>query len=135
MKKKGTGDKLDLPFRSGLEEKVASRLGNLGVTFNFEPGWIKYLKPAKVHRYLPDFVVGNIIIEVKGRFDSADRVKHLNIRKHYGHPDDGGLDIRFLFSNPRQKISKKSQTTYAMWCERHGFKYADLDGLEELLKE
>ena len=113
---------------------MASRLGNLGVTFNFEPGWIEYLKPAKVHKYLPDFVVGNIIIEAKGRFESEDRSKHLLIRKQYGHPDEGGLDIRFLFSNPRQKISKKSQTTYAMWCERYGFKYADLNGLEELLK-
>ena len=37
------------------------------------------------------------------------------------HPD---LDIRFVFSNPLTRISKKSKTTYAMWCEKHGFQYA-----------
>jgi len=38
------------------------------------------------------------------------------------HPEK---DIRFVFSNSRSRISKKSSTTYAMWCEKYGFKYAD----------
>ena len=136
MRTKATSDSfVNSSFRSGLEEKVAQKLNELGVTFSFEPGWIEYVKPAKVHKYLPDFIVGDVVIEVKGRFDSSDRAKHLLIRKHYGHPDEGGIDIRFLFSNPRQRISKKSKTTYAMWCERHGFRYADFGGLEELLKD
>ena len=37
--------------------------------------------------------------------------------------NDHGL--RFVFSNSKTRISKKSKTTYAMWCEKHGFKYAD----------
>ena len=32
-------------------------------------------------------------------------------------------------------ISKKSKTTYAMWCEKHGFKYADLNSLSDLIKD
>ena len=36
------------------------------------------------------------------------------------HPD---LDIRFVFSNSKTKIGKKSKTTYAKWCELKGFKY------------
>ncbi|MBZ5882545.1 endonuclease I, partial [Escherichia coli] len=48
-----------------------------------------------------------------------DRQKHLLINAQ--HPE---LDIRFVFSNPKARISKTSQTTYADWCERHGFKYA-----------
>ena len=35
------------------------------------------------------------------------------------------VDIRFVFSNSKNKISKISKTTYAMWCKKYGFKYAD----------
>jgi hypothetical protein len=34
------------------------------------------------------------------------------------------LDIRLVFSNPREKINKGSTTTYADYCERHGIIYA-----------
>ena len=114
---------------------MALGLKNLGVTFSYEPHWINYLKPAKVHKYKPDFQIGDVYIEVKGRFDSADRAKHLMIRNHYGPPEDGGLDIRFLFSNPNTRISKKSKTTYAMWCVKHGFRYAELNSLSDLIKD
>ena len=33
------------------------------------------------------------------------------------------LDIRFIFSNAKTKIGKKSLTTYGKWCELFGFKY------------
>ena len=75
---------------------------------------------SKVHKYHPDFELPNgVIIEAKGWFKTADRTKHLAIK--YQHPDK---DIRFVFSNPNTKIGKQSKTTYAMWCERHGFKYS-----------
>lgn len=75
---------------------------------------------SKATRYTPDFVLENgIIIETKGRFVSKDRMKHKDIRKQF--PD---LDIRFVFSNPNQKIGKRSSTTYAIWCEREDFLYA-----------
>ena len=48
------------------------------------------------------------------------------------HPE---LDIRFVFSNSRQKISKQSKTTYGMWCEKHGFLYADKTVPQEWLNE
>ena len=116
-------------FRSGLEQRVASGLKDLGATFLYEPYWIEYVQPEKVRKYKPDFVVGNIVIEVKGRFDTADRQKHLYLKNHHGSE----LDIRFLFGNPHQKISKKSKTTYAMWCEKHDFKWGSLNSLEELI--
>lgn len=52
-------------------------------------------------------------------FDVEDRKKHLLIKSEYPH-----LDIRFVFSNPRNKIYKGSKTTYADWCKQHGYKYA-----------
>ena len=130
-KKKAVG--LRLGFRSGLEEKVAAQLKQTGVPFRYEAkeDRIEYLKPAKISRYSPDFVLPNgIIIETKGRFVTADRQKHLLIQEQ--QPD---LDIRFVFSNSRQKISKQSKTTYAMWCFTHGFQFSDKAIPEDWLRE
>lgn len=107
-------------FRSGLEARIGGELESLGEDYSYEELKIEYVKPAKKARYTPDFQLKNgIIIEAKGRFVTEDRQKHLLIRDQ--HPE---LDIRFVFSNPNQRIGKKSKTTYAMWCEKHGFLYA-----------
>lgn len=118
-------------FRSGLEEAIANRLTSKGVGFSFEELVINYTKPAKPARYTPDFVLENgIIIESKGRFLTEDRQKHLLVKAQ--HPE---YDIRFVFSNSKTKISKRSATTYGMWCEKHGFLYADKDIPDAWLKE
>lgn len=108
-------------YRSGLEEKLAVQLSQAGVEVAYESMTIPYEKPASKHKYTPDFPLPNgIIIESKGRFVTADRAKHLLIKKQ--HPD---IDIRFVFSNSKSRISKTSKTTYAAWCEKYGFQYAD----------
>lgn len=108
-------------YRSGLEELIAKQLTAAGVPFEFEAAKVAYSKPASSHKYTWDFRLGNgIIVESKGRFLTADRQKHLLIKAQ--HPS---LDIRFVFSNSRAKISKTSSTTYADWCQKNGFKYAD----------
>lgn len=110
-------------FRSGLEEAIAAELTSQGVGFRYEADEdvIRFEIPARQAKYTPDFVLPNgIIIETKGRFVTEDRQKHILIKKQ--HPE---LDIRFVFSNSRSRISKQSMTTYAMWCEKHGFLYAD----------
>jgi len=107
-------------YRSGLEEQNAAKLRARGIPVLYEKYTLRYTKPAKEHRYTPDFpLLNGIIVETKGRFVTADRQKHLHIKA--SHPD---LDIRFVFSNPNSRIGKKSSTTYAMWCDKHGFKYA-----------
>lgn len=108
-------------WRSGLEEAIAAFLSKLKVAFLYEKITIKYIVPETQHRYTPDFVLPNgIVIETKGRFQSGDRKKHKLIKAQ--HPD---LDIRFVFSNSRARISKTSKTTYGKWCFDHGFQYAD----------
>lgn len=108
-------------FRSGLEEQVAAQLQSAGIQVEYETFKIEYTKPEKQAKYCPDFKLPNqVIIETKGRFLTDDRQKHLLVKKQ--RPD---LDIRFVFSNSRAKISKQSSTTYAMWCDKHGFLYAD----------
>lgn len=118
-------------FRSGLEERVAEQLDQLGVSYTYEKVKLKYIKPASSHVYTPDFQLPNgIIVETKGRFLAPDRQKHLLVKRH--NPD---LDIRFVFSNSNDRISKASKTTYAMWCRKNGYKYADKTIPEEWINE
>lgn len=108
-------------YRSGLEEQIASQLAAAGIDAAYEETKIEYLKPQTKCKYTPDWVLpSGIVIESKGRFVTADRQKHLLIKAQ--HPQ---LDIRFVFSNSKQRISKTSKTTYAMWCEKNGIPYAD----------
>lgn len=118
-------------YRSGLEEQVAGQLRAAGVDPKYETVTIPYEKPVTKHKYTPDFPLSDVlIVETKGRFMPDDRKKHLLIKQQYPH-----LDIRFVFSNSKARISKASKTTYAMWCEKYGFKYADKAIPVEWLKE
>lgn len=107
-------------YRSGLEDRISDQLKSLNVGFTYEKLKLKY-EVNETRTYTPDFVLNNgIIVESKGRFVAADRKKHLLVKQQ--HPD---LDIRFVFTSSKAKISKGSKTTYADWCDKHGFMYAD----------
>lgn len=106
-------------FRSGLEKRTAAWLSLRKVKFKYEETRIPYAVSETRH-YTPDFQLPNgIYVETKGRFLPSDRKKHLLVKKQY--PE---LDIRFVFSNPKAKIRKGSKTSYADWCDKHGFLYA-----------
>lgn len=118
-------------FRSGLEEANARRLESLGVEVKFESLTIPYTVPETQRKYTPDFPLPNgIIVETKGKLEPKDRAKHLFIQNQ--HPD---LDIRFVFQRPYDKIVKGSKTTYAMWADKHGFKWATRVVPEDWVKE
>lgn len=118
-------------YRSGLEDKVAAELKARGIKVAYESFSIPYTPPLKTRRYTPDFPLPNgIIVETKGRFITADRQKHKYIKAE--HPD---LDIRFVFSNSKTKLTKGSKTTYAAWCEAYGFQCADKSIPEDWLNE
>lgn len=102
-------------YRSQLEARTALQLG--GAVLAYEGEQIPY---SLKHSYTPDFTLkNNIRLEVKGWWLSSDRTKHLAIQAQ--HP---GLDIRFVFQNPHARLSSKSKTTYAQWCDKHGFKWS-----------
>jgi Phage endonuclease I len=108
-------------YRSGLEVDLDESLKQKGIDGQYEQHKIKYVKPATNHTYTPDFRLPNgIFIETKGRFVADDRKKHILIKDQY--PE---LDIRFVFQNSKNKLRKGSKTTYADWCIKYGFKYAD----------
>jgi hypothetical protein len=110
--------KVKAKLRSGLEDKIAAQLDEAGVKYTYETLKVPYSIP---HTYNPDFILDNgIIVEGKGLFDSADRTKHLAVKKQ--HPE---LDVRFVFTRSASPLYKGSKSTYATWCEKHGFKYAD----------
>ena len=117
-------------YRSGLEKEAAAFLSKLDVPFRYEEITIEW-EDLSYRSYKPDFVLDNgIIVETKGMFDADDRRKHLEIKKQ--HPE---LDIRFVFSNSKQKLNKGSRTTYAAWCEKNGFLYADKEIPEHWVNE
>jgi len=108
-------------FKSGLEENISTQIESKGVTVKYESEKIGYVIPSSNHTYTPDFRLPNgIIIETKGRFVATDRKKHLLIKQQ--HPE---LDIRFVFSNSKNKITKTSKTSYADWCIKHNYNYSD----------
>jgi hypothetical protein len=108
-------------FKSGLEENVSKQIESKGIAVEYESEKVAYVIPASEHTYNPDFKLPNgIRVETKGRFVIADRKKHLLVKEQ-----NPNLDIRFVFSNSKNKINKKSKTTYGDWCDKHGFKYAD----------
>lgn len=108
-------------FKSGLEETISSQINGRGIDVKYESEKIPYTIPASNHTYNPDFKLPNgIFVETKGRFVAADRKKHLLVKSQ--NPE---LDIRFVFSNSKNKITKSSKTSYGDWCDKNGFKYAD----------
>ena len=105
-------NKYDIKFRSKLEEKVACLLSELGVDYEYESTKVPY---TIQHHYYPAFILpNNIYLETKGYWDSKDRRKVLAVKR-----DNPDLDLRMVFQAPYNTISKKSKTTYAMWCEKH----------------
>lgn len=110
-------------YRSGLELKVAEQLKAAYPSIEpvYERYVLAYTVPERIAHYTPDFVLPNgIVVETKGRFLTEDRQKHLLIKQQF--PE---LDIRFVFTNSRQKLYKGSKTSYGAWCVEHGFQYAD----------
>lgn len=114
-------------LKSGLEEVVYKFLKNNCCEFGYESLKIAYSVPDQKKIYKPDFPILNcFIIETKGQFNSADRKKMKLVKQQ--NPD---LDIRFIFSNSKTRIGKKSQTTYAKWCEMFGFPYHCIQSTKE----
>lgn len=111
-----------MAFRSGLEERIADLLVNLGVSYEYESTKVPYTLQCN---YTPDFLLPNgIYLEAKGFFDKEDRRKILAVKK--ANPD---IDLRMVFQSPYNKISKGSKTTYAMWCDKHSIPWASFTSI------
>lgn len=101
--------------RNRFEDRVQAALGD---GWSYEPLKLSY---TISYTYTPDFVRGTEIVEAKGYWDAADRKKIKAVKAQ--NPD---YTITIVFQNPNLKISKKSKTTYADWCDRHGIAWRHL---------
>jgi hypothetical protein len=111
-----------MAFRSGLEEKVADLLVDLGVKYEYESTKVSYVIS---HHYTPDFVLPNgVWLETKGYWDSKDRKKIKSVIQQ--NPD---IDLRMVFQAPYNTISKKSKTTYASWCEKNNIQWCSFSNI------
>lgn len=111
--------KKQLKLKSGFEKKVATKLVEHSIPFEYETHKVKYTVPEKHKNYIPDFILPNgIYIEAKGKLDRDVREKMALVIEQ--NPD---LDIRILFMRDN-KIAKNSKTRYSDWCDKRGIVYA-----------
>jgi hypothetical protein len=119
--------------------------------------WFEYelhtgvLKPCQYHTgrvhytqekvYEPDFVVGDFLIEAKGRFrDSEEARKYVDIRKSL-ILDMLKLELVFVFYHPDTPMPRArrrndgTKFTMAEWANKNGFRYYTVETITELLKE
>lgn len=114
-------------LKSRFEAKVADELFRLGIGYEYEKEKIKYTIPEEVHTYTPDFRLSKkLFLESKGKFTAADRKKHLLIKKQ--HPEK---EIWIVLMRPNNKLSKKSKTSYAQWCEKNGIRWCRVEDLSK----
>jgi len=122
-------------YRSGLEEKVSRQIAEAGLIVEYETDKVEYTWPERQSKYTPDFKLpkqggDTYYVETKGLWTTEDRQKwHL---LHEQHPE---IDFRLVFSNQNAKLYKGSPTTYAAYCEKHNFTYANKTIPEEWLNE
>lgn len=110
-------------FRSNFELSIARWLEAKGISFQYEKTRLKYVVPETQRTYTPDWQINqnsDIIYESKGRFTAADRKKMLLVRK--SNPQ---ITIRMIFQNASVRLSKKSKTTYAEWCDKNDIQWCE----------
>ena len=110
-------------YRSGLELKVADQIKESKYPVRYETETLQYIVPQKNSKYTPDFIFTKkngktMYVETKGRWTSTDRQKMKHILA-----SNPGIDLRMVFQNPNQKISKGSKTTYEMYANKLGIQY------------
>ena len=110
-------------YKSGLELTVSEQIKNTEYGLKYETETLKYIVPERAAKYTPDFVFTKkngefMFVETKGRWTSADRLKMKHVLT-----SNPGVDIRMVFQNPNQKISKGSNTTYEAYANKLGIKH------------
>jgi hypothetical protein len=118
----------------GEVEFDATYLEGGSLPYWYESDVFEY-KVEESRKYTPDFKIKRkgrrrpLYIEYKGVLDVATRKKMKLFKAQYPH-----IDLRIVFQNARNKISKTSKTTYAMWAEQWGFKWANKEIPKSWLK-
>lgn len=112
-------------MRSSLEDKVGDVLVPAG--FLYEPYNVLY---PTYRKYTPDFVLGDVIVEVKGYFRAGDTQKYKAVKEEL---DKQGYLFTFVLQTPKKKVRKGSKLTMAEWCEKNGILWFDVQDLDLLV--
>lgn len=87
--------------------------------------------------YEPDFIIGDFLIEAKGRFrDSEEARKYVDIRKSLVFQE-----LVFVFYDPKTPMPRArrrkdgTKFTMAEWADKNGFRYFTCQTIADLLKE
>lgn len=108
------------PYKSKLEARFAKKAFEEGLTVEYETKKFKYIRTS---HYIPDWQVSeNVFIETKGYLSQSNRSNLLAFREQY--PD---VTIHLVFQEPKNKINKRSKTTYEQWAKKHGFQSCGID--------
>lgn len=117
-------------YRSKFELDVSKWFTENKIKVEYEPCKISYIVPESRHSYTPDFKVksnGTVFLEAKGYFSAADRKKMLHVIE-----SNPSITFRMILQNSSMKISKRSKTTYAMWCDKFGVEWCDWKDKDKL---
>jgi len=107
-------------YKSGLEFEISERIKQTEYELRYETETLNYTIPERKAKYTPDFVFikrngATMYIETKGRWTTADRIKMKHVLQ-----SNPGIDIRMVFQNPNQRLSKTSLTTYEAYARKLG---------------
>lgn len=117
-------------FRSNFEYEFSKKLKALKKKVSYETDKLLYTQPEVKRVYTPDWTIKkDVYIETKGIFSSVDRKKILLVLK--SNPE---ITLYLLFQNSKLTLSKKSNTTYAEWCDKNNIKWADIKDINRWRK-
>ena len=107
-------------YRSKFEERIAARFQELGISAEYECERLRYTIPETVKNYIPDWRVGEIRFEGKGRLTATDRRKMILVKQQ-----NPSVRIIIIFQNSDVKLRKGSPTSYGAWASKNGFEWYD----------
>ncbi len=106
--------------------------------FRLHPEAIDYYT---LHKYIPDFELDNILIEVKGRCRTRqEATKYIWVRQSMRERGDP-RELVFLFQDPNKPMpgarKRKDGTKFSHgdWAEKNGFRYYSVETIKELLDD
>lgn len=130
-KAKGQVWQEDKVVRSGLEARGLKTLNKLRISYEYEPKDKKltWEKPATVHKYLADIMIGNTCIELKGYWDRNSMIKMRCLVEQ--HPE---IEFIMVFQKD-QPVRKGAKMKYSDYCNKYGIKWILEDNFEQFLRQ
>ena len=122
----------------GYDSKLEKRLAEGPLKeCEYHPDKVEYTVPAREAKYEPDFKLGNILLEAKGRFrTSAEAKKYVHIRDSLTDEE-----LVFVFQNPNTPMPgatrRKDGTRRSMaeWADSLDFRWYSEENVSELIKK